>query len=86
MVIIQDDRFNATASVTVFPLTTNLLEAPLTRIEVEPTVSTEIEQPRRWWTNLAIPRGNVRGQLGRITDADVIRLNSALVVFLGLAD
>jgi len=57
VVIIQDDRFNATASVTVFPLTTNLLEAPLTRIEVEPTVSTGIEQPRRWWTKFGGPPG-----------------------------
>ena len=88
VVIVQDDRFDATASVTVCPLTTNPLEAPLTRIEVEPTVGTGIEQPSRMMVDkiTTIPRENVRGQLGRISDADVIRLNSALVVFLGLAD
>ena len=87
VVIIQDDRFDATASVTVCPLTTNLLEAPLTRIEVEPTVSTGIEQPSRMMVDkmMTIPGENVRGQLGRISDADVIRLNNALIVFLGLA-
>jgi mRNA interferase MazF len=88
VVIIQDDRFDATASVTVCPLTTNLPEAPLTRIEVEPTGSTGIEQPSRMMVDkiTTIPRENVRGHLGRISDADVLRLNSALVVFSGLAD
>jgi len=33
-----------------------------------------------------MPRGNVRDRLGRITDADVIRLDRALLVFLGLAE
>lgn len=33
-----------------------------------------------------MPRDNVRDRLGRITDAEVIRLNRELVVFLGLAE
>ena len=33
VVIVQDDRFDATASVTICPLTTNLVEAPLVRPE-----------------------------------------------------
>lgn len=33
-----------------------------------------------------IPRANVRDHLGCLADADVIRLNRALLVFLGLAE
>jgi mRNA-degrading endonuclease toxin of MazEF toxin-antitoxin module len=62
VVIIQDDRFDATASVTVCPLTTNPVEAPLTRIALEPTTATGIEQPGRIMVDkiTTMPRGNVR--------------------------
>ena len=88
VVIIQDDRFDATASVTVCPLTTNPVEAPLTRIALEPTTATGIEQPSRIMVDkiTTMPRGNVHDRLGRVADADVLRLDRALVVFLGLAE
>ena len=43
VVIVQDDRFDATASVTLSPLTANPVWAPLTRILVAPTAATGIE-------------------------------------------
>jgi mRNA interferase MazF len=88
VVIVQDDRFDATASVTVCPLTTHPVEAPLTRIAVEPTASTGIAQPSQVMVDkiTTIPRANVRDRLGRLADADLIRLDRALVVFLGLAE
>ncbi|MDN5797941.1 MAG: type II toxin-antitoxin system PemK/MazF family toxin [Intrasporangium sp.] len=88
VVIVQDDRFDATASVTVCPLTTNPVEAPLTRIAVEPTATTGIEQLSRIMVDkiTTMPRDNVRDRLGRLADADVIRLDRAIVVFLGLAE
>jgi mRNA interferase MazF len=33
-----------------------------------------------------MPRGNLRDQLGRLQDEDLVRLNGAMIVFLGLAD
>ncbi|CAG7633578.1 putative endoribonuclease MazF [Rhodococcus opacus] len=88
MVIVQDDRFNATASVAVCPLTTNPVEAPLVRIPVEPTDSTGIEKPSQIMVDkvTTMPRMNVRDRLGQLADADLVRLDRALVVFLGLAD
>lgn len=41
---------------------------------------------RRDGDRTTMPRGNVRDRLGRVTDADVIRLDRALLVFLGLAE
>lgn len=88
VVIVQDDRFDSTGSVTVCPLTTNPVEAPLVRIAVEPTDSTGIEKPS--WIMVdkvtTMPRVNVRDRLGKLADADLVRLDRALVVFLGLAD
>ena len=88
VVIVQDDRFDATASVTVCPLTADPVEAPLTRITVEPTAATGIEQPSQIMVDkiTTMPRTNVRDHLGRLADADLIRLDRALVVFLGLAE
>ena len=88
VVIVHDDRFDATTSVTVCPLTTNPVEAPLIRIAVEPTAVTGIEQPSQIMVDkiTTVPRANVGDHLGRLADADLIRLDRALLVFLGLAE
>jgi mRNA interferase MazF len=88
VVIVQDDRFDATASVMVCPLTTNPVQAPQTRIAVEPSAATGIEQPCSIMVDkiTTMPRENVRDRLGRIADADVVRLDRARMVFLGLAE
>ncbi len=87
VVIVQDDRFDATASVTVCPLTTNPVEAPLTRIVVEPSPLNGLDQPSRLMVDkvTTIPRANLVEHLGRLPDTDLVPLNRALVVFLGLA-
>ncbi len=88
VVIIQDDRFDATTSVTICPLTTNPVEAPLTRIAVEPTAGTGIELPSQIMVDkiTTMPRSNVGDHLGRLADEDLVRLDRALLVFLGLAE
>lgn len=88
MVIVQDDRFDATASVTICPLTTNPVEAPLTRISVEPSTLNGLDQPSRLMVDklTTMPRGNVQDRLGRLLAEDMMRLDRALIVFLGLAD
>ncbi|MGL5857009.1 MAG: type II toxin-antitoxin system PemK/MazF family toxin [Angustibacter sp.] len=87
VVIVQDDRFDATASVTVCPLTTQPVDAPLIRVAVEPTATTGIE--RSSWIMVdkvtTMPRANVSDRLGRLADADLVRFDRALIVFLGLA-
>jgi mRNA interferase MazF len=87
VVIVQDDRFDATASVTVCPLTTSPVEAPLSRIAIQPTSTTGIEESSQVMVDkiTTMPRANVRDRIGRLADADLIRLDRALVVFLGLA-
>ncbi|WP_137122760.1 type II toxin-antitoxin system PemK/MazF family toxin [Segeticoccus rhizosphaerae] len=88
VVIIQDDRFDATASVTVCPMTTNQVDAPLIRIPIPSNPSTGIEQPSQLMVDkiTTMPRANVRERVGQLADTDRVRLDRALVVFLGLAD
>jgi mRNA interferase MazF len=87
VVIVQDDRFDATKSVTVCPMTTNPVDAPLTRIAVEATAATGLAEPSRIMVDkiTTMPRDNVRDRLGRLNDADVLRLNRAIITFLGIA-
>jgi mRNA interferase MazF len=86
-VVIQDDRFEATASVTVVPLTTSDVDAPLLRIPVQPSATTGLTQFSRLMIDkvTTIPRASLGDLVGRLSDAEIIQLNRALVVFLGLA-
>jgi len=87
VVVIQDDRFDATASVTVVPFTTNDVEAPLLRIPVQPSDTTGLSEISRLMVDkvTTVPRTSLTRQVGRLPDEDLVRLDRALLVFLGLA-
>ena len=87
VVVIQDDRFDATASVTVVPFTTSDVEAPLLRIVVQPSDITGLAEPSRLMVDkvTTVPRTSLTQQTGRLSDGDLVRLDRALLVFLGLA-
>jgi mRNA interferase MazF len=88
VVIVQDDRFDASASATVCPLTTNPIEAPLFRLPVEPSESNGLDQLSFLMVDkvTTMPRSNLRDHLGRLGDLHVVQLNRALIVFFGLAE
>lgn len=87
VVILQDDRFDATASVTVCAFTTNPTSAPLFRLVVEPHAGNGLKARSRLMVDkiTTVPRGKLGERIGRLDDADVVRMNRAVVVFLGLA-
>ena len=87
VVIVQDDRFAATASVTVCPFTSDPTDAPLIRLPIEPSASNGLRATSRLMVDklTTISREQVRTRLGQLGDDDVLRLNRAILVFLGLA-
>ena len=87
VVVVQDDRFDATASVTVVPFTTSDVEAPLLRLPVQPSNTAGLTQISQLMIDkvTTVPRASLRQQIGRLSDGDLMRLNRALLVFLGLA-
>lgn len=87
VIIIQDDAFDDTASVTVCAFTTNPADAPLFRLLVEPTEGNGLREPSRLMVDkvTTIPRTKLGAAIGRLADADLLRLNRALALFLGLA-
>ena len=86
-VVIQDDQFDATDSVTVCPFTSDPTEAPQFRLLVEPTQSNGLRRPSRLMVDKVITmrRDKFDRLIGRLDEPDMTALNNALVVFLGLA-
>jgi len=87
VVIIQDDLFGATASVTVCALTTDQTDAPLFRIPVDADDTTGIRQPSRLMVDkiTTVPRSKLGERVGRLSDDDMTQLGRSIAVFLGLA-
>jgi len=87
VVIIQEDLFDATASVTVCAFTTDDTDAPLFRIPVAADEATGIRQPSRLMVDkiTTVPRAKLGERIGRLSDDDMTRLARSVVVFVGLA-
>ncbi|AXO23858.1 type II toxin-antitoxin system PemK/MazF family toxin [Mycobacterium avium subsp. hominissuis] len=60
VVVVQDDRFDATASVTVVPFTTSDVDAPLFGIVVQPSETTGLAETSRLMISPNWPGGPVR--------------------------
>ncbi len=86
-VLVQDNAFDATASVTVCAFTSDPTEAPLFRIPVEPSERNGLRSPSSLMVDklTTVPKSKLGRCVGRLDDEDVMRLNRAIVVFLGLA-
>ncbi len=86
-VIVQDDRFDATASVTVCVFTTDETEAPLFRLPVSPSDGNGLRAVSRLMVDklTTVSKERLGKRLGRLDDQDLMRLNRAMPVFLGLA-
>ncbi len=87
MLVVQDDRFDATDSITICPLTTDPTEIPLLRIRLGPDSGSELAQPSSIMVDklTTMPRSKLGDHIGRVADTDMLALSRALVVFLGLA-
>lgn len=86
-VIVPDNRFDATASVTVCAFTSDPTEAPLFRLTVEPSPANGLTAVSRLMVDklTTVSKSKLGTPIGRLSDADVVRLNRAILIFLGLA-
>lgn len=88
VVIVQDDRFDATGSVMVCPLTTDATEAPLFRPVVDPSSLNGLATTSRLMVDklTATPRDRVRERIGALEAGHLLALERSIIVFLGIAD
>ena len=87
VVIVQDDRFDATSSITICAFTTDQTDAPLFRLIVEPSEVNGLDMISRLMVDkvTTVPKAKLGKRIGRLADSDMVRVNRALVIFLGLA-
>lgn len=86
--IVQDDRFDATDSITVCAFTTDPTEAPLFRLRIDPDEVNGLREPCSLMVDkiTTVPRSKLGERIGRLSDEEMLRLGRATLVFLGLAD
>ena len=86
-VIVQDDRFGETNSVTLCALTSDDVQAPLLRLPVRPSATNGLRVDCQLMLDklTTVPRARLGRKIGALDGTDLLRLNRGLVVFLGLA-
>ncbi len=72
---------------TVCAFTTDETEAPLFRLPVEPNDRNGLFATSRLIVDkiTTVPKSKFGAQIGHLDDEDILRLNQAILVFLGLA-
>jgi len=87
IVIVQDDSFDATDSITICAFTTDPTDAPLFRLIVEPNERNCLLSTCRLMVDkiTTVPKTKIGTRVGRLDDEDMVRLNQAMMVFLGMA-
>jgi mRNA interferase MazF len=87
VVILQDDSFDATDSITICAFTTDETDAPLFRLPVAPNERNGLRVPCRLMADkvTTVPKSKIGAHVGRLDEEDILRLNQAVLVFLGLA-
>jgi mRNA interferase MazF len=85
--IVQSDRFDRHATVTVLPLTSTAVDAPLFRIPVEPDTDNGLQQTSHVMVDkiVTVRREKVGPAFGAASDALMQAVNRALVLFLSIA-
>ena len=85
--VIQSDIFSNHPSVTLLLLTSDLKNAPLFRIEIEPTAENGLQKLSQVMIDKSVtaPIEKVGAVFGRIDDATMLEINRALAVWLGFA-
>lgn len=88
-VIVQDSLFDATSSVTIAPMTSTLLDAPLMRIRIgggDGLLSGLDRDSDVMIDKLTtVSRSNVHARVGRVTAQQLVEIERAMMAFLGLA-
>ena len=84
-VILQDDRFDSTDSITLCALTTDLTDAPLVRVKVEPTQLNGLDAPSCIMVDkiTTVRRARLGMRIGQLDDDALTRVDRAILIFLG---
>ena len=85
--IVQSDLFNEThASLTICPITSDCIDAPLFRVAVPPGTRTGLQSPSQVMVDkvLSVPRSSIAKEIGRCDSGELSIVDDALRRWLAL--
>jgi mRNA interferase MazF len=87
VVVIQDDRFDATSSVTICPLTSDPEPLPLFRVTIEPADSNGLRARSFVMADKisTVQRANLARRIGRLNADEMSAVERAILIFLGFS-
>ncbi len=85
--VIQADPFAALQSVSVLPITSVLVEAPLLRVTLAPSEQNGLQRPSQVMLDkiVTLKRDKLGPPFGRIEADALLQIERCLAVFLGIA-
>ncbi len=85
--VIQSDQFMDAATVTVLLLSGTLVDAPLIRLDLEPSQDNGLHKRSQVMVDKAmtVRRDKLGASFGRLDDETMVTVNRALALFLGFA-
>ena len=85
--VIQSDQYNLHATVTVLPVTSTLIAAPLFRVTLEPNETNGLLKISQVMSDKAmtVKRDKVGPVIGRVDENCLLEIERCLALFLGIA-
>lgn len=85
--VIQANQFNQHSSMTVLPITSTIVAAPLLRITLEPSQKNGLHKPSQVMIDkvLTVKRDKVGPAFGQVAADVMLEVERCLAVFLGIA-
>lgn len=85
--VIQADQFEEHATITILPVSSTLVDAPLFRILIEPSKENGLQKISQVMVDKAmtVKREKLGQAFGRIDAATMVEIERCLAVFLGIA-
>ena len=86
--VIQSDMFNETHNtVTVALITSDLIDAPIFRVNIDPTEENGLNHKSQIQVDkmMTIKKDKVGNVIGKADDATMIKINRAMALWVGLA-
>ena len=87
-VILQNDLFSDTRSITICIFTTSQADAPLARPSVVPSEQNGLREPSQLMVDkiTTIPKTQLGRRIGELEGEILVQLNRSIIVFLGLEE
>jgi mRNA interferase MazF len=85
--IVQSDLFASHPSISLLLVSSEIVDAPLVRIAVQPTAQNGLRSPSQIAVDkvVTVRRAKIGSVIGQIEDETMVTVNRAMLVFFGLA-